>query len=111
MRADLGYAAGPPTCLWVNVKVIWITSAVGSEWPTSRPYVAGQELPLANGLPLGLADAERCFQLVPDQQLTLLTDGVVEARDQEGALFGFERSAALSAQPAEAIACAAQAFG
>ena len=79
------------------------------------PYVAGKELPLANGLPLGLAAdatyAERCFQLMPDQQLTLLTDGVVEARDQAGALFGFERSAALSAQPAEAIACAAQAFG
>jgi len=40
-----------------------------------------------------------------------LTDGVVEARDKAGALFGFERSAALSTQSAEAIACAAQAFG
>jgi hypothetical protein len=79
------------------------------------PYVAGKELPLENGLPLGLAAdstfAECCFQLVPNQQLTLLTDGVVEARDQAGALLGFDRSAALSTQPAEAIAGAAQAFG
>jgi sigma-B regulation protein RsbU (phosphoserine phosphatase) len=36
---------------------------------------------------------------------------VVEARDKKGALLGFERSAALSIQPAEAIAGAAQAFG
>jgi serine phosphatase RsbU (regulator of sigma subunit) len=41
----------------------------------------------------------------------LLTDGVVEARDKSGALYGFERAAALSIQTPEAIACAAQAFG
>jgi uncharacterized membrane protein (Fun14 family) len=79
------------------------------------PYLAGKELPLENGLPLGLAAeatyAECCFQLAPGEQLTLITDGVVEARDKAGALFGFERSAALSTQPAEAIASAAQAFG
>jgi serine phosphatase RsbU (regulator of sigma subunit) len=79
------------------------------------PYVAGKELPLENGLPLGLAAntayPECCFQLAPDHQLTLLTDGVVEARNQAGALLGFDRSAALSTQPANAIASAAQAFG
>ncbi len=79
------------------------------------PYLAGKELPLENGLPLGLAAgtvyAECSFQLVPDQQVTLLTDGVVEARDNAGTLFGFERSAALSIEPAEAIARTAQAFG
>jgi hypothetical protein len=79
------------------------------------PYVAGKELPLENGLPLGLAPnssyAECCFQLAPGQQLTLLTDGVVEARNQSGALLGFDRSAALSTESADAIAGAAQAFG
>jgi serine phosphatase RsbU (regulator of sigma subunit) len=79
------------------------------------PYLAGKELRLQNGLPLGLsADTtytEAVFHVGPHQQLTLLTDGVVEARDKAGALLGFERSAALSVQPAEAIACAAQAFG
>jgi len=79
------------------------------------PYVAGKEIALENGMPLGLAAdstfPECCFQLAPDQQLTLLTDGVVEARDQAGALLGFDRSATLSTQPANAIASAAQAFG
>jgi hypothetical protein len=36
---------------------------------------------------------------------------VVEARGKTGALFGFERTADLSTQPAEAIAIAAQGFG
>jgi len=79
------------------------------------PYLAGRELPLENGLPLGLsaeaAYVESTFQLAAGEQLTLLTDGVVEARDKSGALFGFERAAALSTEPAEAIAQAAQAFG
>jgi len=79
------------------------------------PYAGGRELPLENGLPLGLvaesAYAESTFQLAPGEQLTLLTDGVVEARDKAGALFGFERSVAISTQPAGAIASAAQAFG
>jgi hypothetical protein len=79
------------------------------------PYVDGRELQLENGLPLGIsADtiyAESTFQLPPEQQLTLLTDGVIEARGKGGVLFGFERSAILSTQPAEAIAAAAQAFG
>lgn len=79
------------------------------------PYLAGKELPLKNGLPLGIsADtiyAESTFQLSREQQLTLLTDGVIEARDKAGALFGFERSAAHSKEPAESIALAAQNFG
>jgi len=79
------------------------------------PYLAGRELQIESGLPLGLAAesvyAESTFQLAPGRQLTLLTDGVVEARDKAGALLGFERSAALSLEPAEAIATAAQAFG
>jgi Stage II sporulation protein E (SpoIIE) len=79
------------------------------------PYLAGKELSLENGLPLGLvwspAYAESTFHFPPDEQLTLLTDGVVEAREASGALFGFERTAALSVQPAEAIATAAQRFG
>ena len=79
------------------------------------PYVAGKEVPLENGLPLGLAAdtayAETAFQLAPGQQLTLMTDGVVEARGKSGALYGFDRTATLSTQPAETIVQTAQAFG
>ncbi len=79
------------------------------------PYLAGKELWLENGLPLGLAAetiyAESAFQLSSGEQLTLLTDGIVEARGNSGALFGFERAAALSLQSAGTIAAAAQQFG
>jgi len=79
------------------------------------PYLDGKELPIENGLPLGLAAesayAESTFQLDRGQQLSLLTDGVVEARDKAGALFGFDRTAAISGQSAEQIAKTAGLFG
>ena len=79
------------------------------------PYLNGQELALENGLPLGLAAettyAESVFEFAAGQQLTLITDGVVEARDKGGELFGFERTAEISGKSAEQIAGRAQAFG
>jgi hypothetical protein len=79
------------------------------------PYLGGKELPLENGLPLGIAAetvyAESTFQLAQDQQLTLVTDGVAEARDKSGALFGFDRTAAISGRSADQIARTAELFG
>jgi hypothetical protein len=79
------------------------------------PYHNGVELPLENGLPLGLDAAttytESKFQLGEDECLTLMTDGVIEARNKSGELFGFERTAAIATHEAEAIAKAAQDFG
>jgi sigma-B regulation protein RsbU (phosphoserine phosphatase) len=79
------------------------------------PYVAGREIEVDNGLPLGLAATaaytEKTFQLTGGEQLTLVTDGVVEARNQRGELFGFERTAGLANGSAESIAMAAQSFG
>ncbi len=63
------------------------------------------------GWPLNQVYVESTYRLAPGQQLTLVTDGVVEARDKSGALFGFERTANLSADSAETIARAAQVFG
>jgi hypothetical protein len=79
------------------------------------PYRNGQELICENGLPLGLVEEsdyrESSIRLELGDQLTLLTDGVVEARDEKGELFGFERTADCAGETAEAIAGAAQAFG
>lgn len=79
------------------------------------PYSGGKEVSLQNGLPLGLAAKatypEVVVSLAPGEQLTLLTDGVVEARDPSGELFGFERTAAISTLPAKKVALAAQEFG
>jgi serine phosphatase RsbU (regulator of sigma subunit) len=80
------------------------------------PYVNGQELLLESGLPIGIAPGikypENTFSLLLDAHLTLLTDGVLEATDPiTKELFGFDRTAAISNQSAEAIAAAAQQFG
>jgi Stage II sporulation protein E (SpoIIE) len=79
------------------------------------PYLAGREMAVENGLPLGIAGEtdypEVSVQLPVAAQLTLYTDGVVEARARSGELFGFDRAAALSIQPAELIAQTAQSFG
>jgi len=79
------------------------------------PYLAGKELLLDTGLPLGIvwspAYAETTFRIAVGEQLTMVTDGVVEARDASGALLGFERTTALSVQSAEAVAATAQGYG
>jgi len=79
------------------------------------PYLDGKELSLENGFPLGLAPEanypESIFRLSAEAQLTLMTDGVVEARNRTGELFGFPRTASIATQSAESIAHTAQSFG
>jgi hypothetical protein len=79
------------------------------------PYRGAQELAIESGLPLGLAAepvySESSFQFDTDQEFTLLTDGVAEARAKTGELFGFERTASISVLSAEHIAATAKAFG
>ncbi|HEY2470640.1 MAG TPA: PP2C family protein-serine/threonine phosphatase [Terracidiphilus sp.] len=79
------------------------------------PYCNGEELAIEYGLPLGLqaqsSYEEVKFELRPGAQLTLLTDGVVEARSATGELFGFARTQKLSQNGAEQILEAACAFG
>ncbi len=79
------------------------------------PYRNRQEIPLPPGLPLGIVpDAEYSsvsLQFVPGDTLTLLSDGVVEARNAQGDLFGFDRTREISGKSAVEIAQAAQQFG
>jgi hypothetical protein len=79
------------------------------------PYRNGEELHLEADLPLGImagcAYADQALQLGEGDRLMLLSDGVVEARDAQGALFGFERTRAISGESAEAIAAAALQYG
>lgn len=51
------------------------------------------------------------FQLREGDALTFLSDGLAEARNGAGDLFGFERTQGMIGQSAEAIAEAAQCFG
>jgi serine phosphatase RsbU (regulator of sigma subunit) len=79
------------------------------------PYRRGEEIPVDPGLPLGIAAGieyvETRFLLEPGDTMTMISDGVVEARDSGGQLYGFERTRAISMQPAGMIASTAQAFG
>jgi serine phosphatase RsbU (regulator of sigma subunit) len=70
---------------------------------------------LAGALPLGLA-ADACYEitqfyLAPCGRLTFYSDGVVEAQNSAGELFGFERARSISTMPAAIIAEAARQFG
>jgi serine phosphatase RsbU (regulator of sigma subunit) len=79
------------------------------------PILNAAEIEIPGALPLGLAPGvsydEQHLVLNPGQILTFLSDGVLEATNATGELFGFDRTAAISTQSAEAIAKVAQAFG
>ena len=79
------------------------------------PYLNTQEVRLPGGLPLGVVsevtyDEVRLY-LHPGDRLLMMSDGVVEARQGSGELFGFDRVHNLSNQSAFYIADAAKAFG
>jgi hypothetical protein len=104
---------GFTTCLVVRVDADGTLAAANAGH--LAPYLSRNELALENGLPLGLSAestySESAVRMPAGVQLTLLTDGVVEARGASGELFGFDHTAAISNQSAEAIALAAQQFG
>ena len=81
------------------------------------PYLNGQEMKLEGALPLGMvADIDfpsGTFRLKPGDTLTLFSDGVAEAQDSRGRLFGFDRVHHMMSGPVTAseIAAAAQKFG
>jgi serine phosphatase RsbU (regulator of sigma subunit) len=79
------------------------------------PYRNGEEAQVDSGFPLGIVAGveygETIVTLAAGDRITFFSDGVLEARAEDGALLGFARMAELSVQPAAAIAKAAQAFG
>jgi uncharacterized membrane protein len=101
------------TCqaIWLGADGTLVLSSAGH----LPPYLNSQEIPLPGSLPLGvLADAtyeEVRLYLHPGDRLLLMSDGVVEARQSSGELFGFDRVFNLSNQSAFYIADAAKEFG
>jgi serine phosphatase RsbU (regulator of sigma subunit) len=79
------------------------------------PYCNGEEIAVEPGLPLGiLGEAsyeETRYQIAPGDRLTFVSDGVVEATNPQGELYGFGRTQAISTQPAHTIAEAVKRFG
>jgi len=81
------------------------------------PYFNVTEMQSPSALPLGIVPEAQYealrFQLTEVDRLMLYTDGLLEARNSDGELFGFSRIAELLATTgdAEKIADAAQRFG
>jgi hypothetical protein len=79
------------------------------------PYRNGLELDLEGSLPLGIAEdvayETQTFQLTPGDHLTFITDGVIEATNEAKELYGFDRTRAISNQPAAAIMDQVLTFG
>ena len=81
------------------------------------PYLNSKELPVEGALPLGAVSGLHFpalhFTLAPGDFLVLMTDGIAEAQNAQGHLFGFQRIADLLHAGADgpALATAAQEFG
>lgn len=79
------------------------------------PYLDGREIELQGAFPLGIVSGAQyeatSFRLRPGSRLTFYSDGVVEAMNEKGELFGFDRAKAISIEPASAIVEAAVKFG
>jgi serine phosphatase RsbU (regulator of sigma subunit) len=81
------------------------------------PYLNGEPVAMEGALPLGMMESAEFslmhFELKPDDKLVLMSDGIAEATDAEGHLFGFERVHELlrRAKSAAEVANAAQSFG
>jgi len=79
------------------------------------PWCKGHQVGVEANLPLGITPdlmlEESTFLLRPGEQLTFVSDGVVEAANASGELFGFDRTRDISGQSAQQIAQAAKAWG
>ena len=112
-RSLLGRSDGFATCLALMFQPLDKLTVANAGHP--NPYLDGVEIQTEANLPLGL-DAEIryseiTFQLDPGSFWTLVTDGVVEATSPSGELYGFERTQAISSEPAHVIMEAARQFG
>lgn len=110
---DLDCAPCYATCLCARIYPDGTTTIANAGH--LNPYRDGRELQLMPNLPLGvIADSEyeqTSFRLNRGDRLVFLSDGVVEATNTEGELFGFERTQQVSHEPARYIARTAQRFG
>jgi hypothetical protein len=111
----LGRSNAQATCL--ALRVFADGSATLANAGHMAPYLNGEMMPVEGALPLGMLPGPDFsimrFKLNENDKLVLLSDGVVEAMDADGKLFGFERVHELlhSAISATDVATAAQRFG
>jgi serine phosphatase RsbU (regulator of sigma subunit) len=103
------------TCLALNISADGaVTLANAGHIP---PYLNGEPLAMDGALPLGAMNGAEFsvmhFKLKPDDRLVLASDGLAEAMNADGKLFGFARVQELvqEGKSADEIANTIQAFG
>jgi serine phosphatase RsbU (regulator of sigma subunit) len=114
-RRLLGRGEAYATCLALRITADGdATIANAGHLP---PYINGNPVQLDGALPLGAMDgadfSTAQLRLNPNDQLFLATDGLAEATNAEGQLFGFDRVQALvkAGKTASFIADEVQHFG
>ena len=111
----LGRSDAQATCLALRIDAEGTVTLANAGH--MAPYLNGEPLPMEGALPLGMIEGAESsvmhFQLKPGDMLMLMSDGIAEATDADGHLFGFERTHELlrAAKSVTEIAHAAQAFG
>lgn len=103
------------TCLAMRIQANGDVMLVNAGHPA--PYLNGKPIECPGALPLGMLDepdfSVTHFTLKPADLLILLSDGIAEAADSNGNLFGFDRIEQLLSSNVTAadVAQAAQSFG
>ena len=114
-RRLLGRGDAQATCLALRIAADGAVTLVNAGH--LPPYLNGAPLAMEGALPLGMLQEAvfpvMHFKLAEGDWLLLLSDGIAEARNADGQLFGFERvEQLLQAHPSAAdLAAAAQSFG
>jgi sigma-B regulation protein RsbU (phosphoserine phosphatase) len=112
-RALYGQIGGFVTCCVAHISADGAMTIANAGNPA--PYRNGAEMAVEPGLPLGLVTestyTEMRYRLAPNDRLTFVSDGVLEATSPSGELYGFDRTQAASTEPANEIARCAQHFG
>ena len=108
-RMEGGFA----TCVCVRIRKDGKMTLANAGHPA--PYRDGEELEVPAGLPLGIVPdmeyEEQTHVVSPGSRLVFITDGIIEARNKKGELYGFDRTKALSNRTVEDIVRTAMEFG
>lgn len=114
-RRLMGRADAAATCLALRIEADGEATLANAGHPI--PYLNGEMLAMEGALPMGIIESAEPsvmrFQFKERDRLMLMSDGIVEATDSNGQLYGFERLHDLlrTARSAPEVASAAQAFG
>jgi serine phosphatase RsbU (regulator of sigma subunit) len=114
-RRLLGRNDAHATCLALNISAQGeVTLANAGHLP---PYLNGEPVAMEGALPLGMVGGAEFsltrFRLQPNDRLVIASDGLAEARNPEGQLFGFARVQELvqDGKTAAELADSIQVFG